>query len=74
MGAGFPKPGEAGAGEWGSLYCDTPMRTFESMLDYIVEFVEPDMVFWTGDNSVHTVWNTTADEDVIYTRTVSMMI
>lgn len=46
------------------------------MLDYIVEdetFV-PDMIFWTGDNSAHNVWDNTADESVAYTVKVSQMI
>ena len=74
MGAGFPGPDETGAGYWGSLYCDTPMHTFENMLDHLAQVVKPDLMFWTGDNSTHNVWSNTADEDVMYTITVSNMI
>ena len=26
------------------------------MLEYVKENIEPDMFFWTGDNSPHNVW------------------
>ena len=74
IGAGFPPPGEPSAGEWGSLFCDTPMKTFDNMLEFITETIKPDLVFWTGDNSTHNVWSNTADEDVIYTIVVTTMI
>ena len=32
------------------------------------------MVFWTGDNSAHNVWDNTADESVAYTVKVTQMI
>lgn len=42
------------------------------MLDYIAQGdTMPDMVFWTGDNSAHNVWDNTADESVAYTVKVS---
>lgn len=46
------------------------------MLDYVVQDDAnlPDMVFWTGDNSAHNVWDNTADESVAYTVKVSQMI
>ena len=72
--AGFPKAGESGAGEWGSIFCDLPMQTFETMLNFVSDEIKPDMVFWTGDNTAHNVWSNTADETVMYTVTVSTMI
>lgn len=74
MGSGFPPAGEPGAGRWGSNYCDLPMETFDNLLEYITETVKPDMMFWTGDNTAHNVWNNTADETTIYTITVTNMI
>jgi len=72
--AGFPPAGEPGAGEWGSLWCDLPMRTFEHMLKFVTDEIKPDMVFWTGDNTAHNVWSNTADETLMYTTTVTTMI
>lgn len=72
--AGYPAAGEPGAGRWGSLHCDIPMETFANLLDYITGTVKPDIIFWTGDNTAHNVWNNTADETTIYTITVSNMI
>ena len=64
------------AGEWGSNYglCDIPMKTFESMMNYIVEEVQPDIIFWTGDNSSHNTWNNTLEEITHYSELVTNMI
>jgi len=73
--SGYPeKPTDVAAGEWGASNCDIPVKTFQSMLDYVVLGDVPDMVFWTGDNSAHNVWSNTADESVAYTVKVSQMI
>lgn len=29
------------------------------MLDFIADEIQPDIVFWTGDNNVHNVWENT---------------
>ena len=71
---GYPPAGEPGAGEWGSLHCDLPMKTFGTLLDYITNTVKPDLIVWTGDNTAHNVWTNTADETTIYTITVTNMI
>lgn len=44
------------------------------MLDYIVKEAKPDVIFWTGDNSSHNVWDNTNEEVTSYTVTVSQMI
>ena len=44
------------------------------MLSFITEDLKPDIVFWTGDNTAHNVWDNTADETTIYTITVTNMI
>lgn len=53
---------------------DIPMKTFKSMLDHIVETDLPDMVFWTGDNSAHNVWNNNSNESIAYTIEVTEMM
>ena len=70
--SGFPThKDDIAAGEWGSTMCDIPAKTFKSMLDHIVETDLPDMVFWTGDNSAHNVWNNNANESIMYTVEVT---
>lgn len=41
------------------------------MLKYITETTKPDMVFWTGDNSAHNVWDNSDDEVTKYTLTIT---
>lgn len=33
--------------------CDLPMRTYEDFLKFAKETINPDMMFWLGDNEVH---------------------
>ena len=72
---GYPKKeSDLAAGEWGSTDCDIPVKTFQSMLDYVSSEIDLDMIFWTGDNAAHDIWSNTAAETVNYTVTVSKMI
>jgi len=41
------------------------------MLKYISAEIKPDTIAWTGDNSVHKVWNDTEDEIIQYTQRVT---
>ena len=50
------------------------MGTFRHMLNFITDELKPDIVFWTGDNTAHNVWDNTADETAIYTITVTNMM
>jgi len=65
------------AGKWGNTdgMCDTPVHTFQSLLDFVVsDEIAPDMIFWTGDNSSHNIWNNTVEEVTGYTEDVTNMI
>lgn len=53
---GFPEDPSRQAGVWGDYMCDIPQRTFDSMMDFIKDEVQPDVFFWTGDNSPHNPW------------------
>ena len=54
VGSGYPRhASDVAAGNWGAPNCDIPIRTYQSMLDHMVENNLPDMVFWTGDNASH---------------------
>lgn len=54
--------------------CDLPEITFKSMLDYIKNTIKPDIIFWTGDNSPHDIWEITPDEDKNSTRLVTELL
>lgn len=72
---GYPsKEGDKAAGYWGDYECDMPIHTFANMLDFIASDVQPDMLFWTGDNSAHNVWDNTEVEITKYTIKVSQML
>jgi len=52
------------AGTWGSNaggLCDLPKETFDNMLEYVVNEIQPDVIFWTGDNSAHDIWKNTVE-------------
>ena len=44
------------------------------MLDFIKSEVKPDLIFWTGDNSAHNVWNNNNDEVTTATVNLTRMI
>lgn len=73
---GIAEPGQPAAGEWGSNEgkCDLPSKTFESMMEYVASQIQPDALFWTGDNSAHTVWDNTVEEITNYTKVVTDII
>ena len=73
--SGYPKhDGDVAAGNWGAEMCDIPVRTYQSMLDDMVTNNLPDVIFWTGDNTSHEVWDNTADETVGYTVAVTQLL
>ena len=47
--------------------CDTPQQTFGSLMDFVVSEIAPDVLFWTGDNSAHNVWDNSLEEVIGYT-------
>ena len=73
---GQPAPGDPAAGEWGfnGGVCDIPQKTFQSLMQFVVEDITPDAIFWTGDNSSHNIWSNTVEEVTGYTETVTNII
>jgi sphingomyelin phosphodiesterase len=57
----MPDDGDFGAREWGEYTCDLPEKTVDNLLDYIINEVKPDIVFWTGDNSPHNTFDNTEE-------------
>jgi hypothetical protein len=71
---GMPGPGQTAAREWGERTCDTVPKTVENMLQFVANEVNPDVIFWTGDNSAHNIWSNTVEEVTDYTGTITNMI
>ena len=44
------------------------------MMEFVVSDISPDAIFWTGDNSSHTVWKNTVEEVTNYTEVVTNII
>lgn len=69
-----PTPADA-AGKYGSALCDLPPITAELMFKYIRDMdATPDLVFWTGDNIAHDIWNQTAYKNADYTIQITNWI
>lgn len=71
---GYPEQGQEAAGKWGAAFCDTPTRTFDNVLDHILNNVKPDLVFWAGDNSPHNIWSLTNESVSDYVIKATQMI
>lgn len=68
---GFTSDPELAARPFGEYSCDLPEGVLTDMLKYISAEIKPDTIAWTGDNSVHKVWNDTEDEIIQYTQRVT---
>lgn len=70
---GAPKKPEDAAGKYGALAdCDLPPITAELVFDFVKEMDQkPDVLFWTGDNVAHDIWNQTSHENSDYTVRIS---
>lgn len=72
-----PAPeGGINAGYWGSNagVCDLPEHTFVNLMEFVAGEIQPDLLFWTGDNSSHNIWSNTVEEVTSYTELVTNMI
>jgi sphingomyelin phosphodiesterase len=69
-----PTPEDA-AGPFGNYNCDLPPVVAEMMVKYIKDMEKgPDLVFWTGDNIAHDIWNQTAHKNSDYTIQITKWI
>ena len=59
---GYPADPPDAAGSWGDYNCDTTPGTLTSMFEYVRDVIKPDVLFWTGDMSPHSVWENTNEE------------
>lgn len=51
-----------------------PPKTLKAMFVYIRDVVRPDVLFWTGDNSPHTIWKNDEAEVIAASYNISIMI
>lgn len=67
---GIPEDPTNAAPKFGHPNCDTPEITSESAFEYLKTLPEeeqPDMAFWTGDNTPHDVWKQSPEVNALYT-------
>lgn len=53
---GFPRDKAKRAGRLGNYGCDVPFDLITTMGEYINNNIHPEVVFWTGDNVPHNMW------------------
>lgn len=59
---GYPANPEDAAGIWGEYNCDTSPAALTKMFEFLRDEVKPDVLFWTGDMSAHSVWENSVEE------------
>ena len=64
------------AGKFGSTDgpCDPPQITFQQTLEYIRDYIQPDVIIWTGDNSPHDDYSTSQTAVTTTLNVTSQMI
>jgi len=59
---GYPANPVDGAGQYGDYKCDTAPAVLTKMFEFIRDEIKPDVLFWTGDMSAHSVWENSNEE------------
>lgn len=59
---GYPTNSADAAGIWGDYNCDTTPDTLTKMFQFVRDEIKPDVLFWTGDMSAHSVWENSNEE------------
>jgi sphingomyelin phosphodiesterase len=62
------------AGVWGDYRCDVPVRTVQSMLDFVKDELKPDAVFWLGDSVPHNVDSLVFESNVEIMKNVTQLV
>ena len=65
---GIPTDPKDAARKWGEYQCDTTHGVVTKMFEFLRDEIKPDVLFWTGDMSPHSVWENSDAEvaDVNY--------
>lgn len=59
---GYPADPKDAAGIWGDYRCDTTPAALTKMFEFVRDEIKPDVLFWTGDMSAHSVWENSNEE------------
>ena len=59
------------AGEWGEYKCDTSLKSLRSMMQFVKEDLNPDVVIWLGDSVPHNFDALSKEEIVKIMREVT---
>ena len=59
---GIPANAADAAGIWGDYNCDTSPAALTKMFEFVRDEIKPDVLFWTGDMSAHSVWENSNEE------------
>jgi sphingomyelin phosphodiesterase len=62
------------AQKWGNYNCDTSLPAITSMFQFINETINPDVIFWTGDMSAHSVWENSNEEVAEVNQVVAKLV
>lgn len=71
---GYTDNVEDQAGYWGSYNCDTAPSTIKLMFEFIRDEIKPEVLFWTGDMSAHSVWENSNEEVIEVNKYVADLI
>jgi sphingomyelin phosphodiesterase len=71
---GFTDNPDDQAGYWGSYNCDTAPPTIRLMFETIRDEIKPDVVFWSGDMSAHSVWENDNEEVIEVNKYVADLV
>ena len=59
---GYPADPADAAAPWGEYNCDTTHAVVTKMFEFMRDELKPDVLFWTGDMSPHSVWENSNEE------------
>jgi hypothetical protein len=62
------------AGKWGNYACDIPVRTLESLIEYVNSDIKPDAVLWGGDSIPHNLDSLQIGSSVAIMKNVTKMV
>ena len=54
--SGLPTKPSQIAKKWGDFNCDLAPWTLDSMMSFIKDSAQPDILLWGGDSIPHTLW------------------
>lgn len=71
---GIPADPKDAAGKWGEYNCDTTPAVVTSMFEFLRDEIKPDVLFWTGDMSPHSVWENSNEEVADHNNVIARQI